>query len=731
MSQPASNGPRHVPPEVIYEPPQTPSKPPAPSRPPDPDAESNPRFGAPLDPSRIRRVLRLEMRFLIAVASVGLLAAAIAALLLPRTYVASAVLKYGEGGDAGQGMEARVRALSDAAELLTAPEVLREVKRRTGTSDPITALKRNLEASSEIQTGLFRISATADSASGSAKLANESAQALIAELERGQRAEIEVQLQSLDVRIAGETAALDQIRGRYDAFRREHGITDLPTEREREIDSAAELRSQRDLAAAEISALEARVAQLRRDLARTPRLVTTSSSSGLSSDREQLARREAELATARGTLSPDHPTVRSLELQTDALRRRIATGRTGQTSTVTLGASPQYQMLETAVASAEAELAAARERNVSIGALAAEAATRVTQISAIEGEASQLLGSVRTHETLVEELRERRARLESRRRNPDAGLVMLTPAVRPISAESSKKKLLAVGVLPFLLVGLAALVFIGRDVGSGRLRTPAEIAYWSRFPVIASTDWPRNLRGIDDIVGDMDDLSHRATGQTLLVPLSDREIPLVKTLAERLGDGWLGVDNYDPNLAAAAGSVVRSEAPTDTGVPGPIITPPPATSTPRASDAPAGARSPTLQGFDPGVDLRADATGRVRKDADLPPPPAGETPGTNLVRVSRVPSGALVLFEEAARAVVPWQGALTGPKLRREVRLADRVAVVVSSGQVDVKQLATLRTRIGREFGVGMIVVDLPEHYLSLADRVGPVERFWDAHVTL
>lgn len=721
MSHPPSHGSRHVPPEVIYEPPPSPSQPPPPSRPPDPDADPDPRFGAPLDPQRVLRVLRLELRFLSVVAVVGLLAAGIAGVVLPRTYVASAVLKYGEGADAGQGMEARVRALSDAVELVSTPEVLREVKRRTGSSDPITVIKRNLEASSDIQTGLLRITATEGSSSGSAELANETAHALVAQLERAQRAAIEVQLQSLDVRIAGELAALDQIRARYDDFRREHGITDLPTEREREIDAAAELRSQRDLAGAEIAALEARVAQLRQDLARTPRLMTTASSSGGSLDREQLSRRESELATARGTLSPDHPTVRSLELQVDALRRRVASGRGASTSHVTMGASPQYQMLETAVATAEAELAAARERNVSIGALAAEAATRVTQISAFEGEASQLLGSVRTHETLVEELRERRARLESRRRNPDAGIVMLTPAVRPISAESSKKKLLALTLLPFALVTIAGLFFVGRDVRGGRLRTPSEIAYWSRFPVIASTDWPRNLRGIDDIVGDMDDLSHRATGQTLLVPLGEREVALVKTLAERLGDGWLGVDNFDPSVQGA-GAVLRTpnspeaRAAEGFGSPSPV-------------DPTEAADPPTF--FDSGAEFLVDAEGQVRREADPPPPHASGAPGSSLVRVSRVPSGALVLFEDAARSVVPWQGSLTGPKLRREVRLADRVAVVVSSGQVDAKELATLRTRLGRDAGVGMIVVDLPEHYLSLADRVGPVDRFWNAHVTL
>jgi hypothetical protein len=53
--------------------------------------------------------------------------------------------------------------------------------------------------------------------------------------------------------------------------------------------------------------------------------------------------------------------------------------------------------------------------------------------------------------------------------------------------------------------------------------------------------------------------------------------------------------------------------------------------------------------------------------------------------------------------------------------------VVVSSGVITARELAALSTRIGRADGIGLIVVDLPAHFMSLPDRVGPVASFWQA----
>ena len=77
------------------------------------------------------------------------------------------------------------------------------------------------------------------------------------------------------------------------------------------------------------------------------------------------------------------------------------------------------------------------------------------------------------------------------------------------------------------------------------------------------------------------------------------------------------------------------------------------------------------------------------------------------------------------RAVVfGWNGPLVGPVLRRAARLAHRVIVVVPAG-LGASELTKVRTRLGRNDGVGYVLVNLADEYAELQDRVGAVESFW------
>jgi len=80
--------------------------------------------------------------------------------------------------------------------------------------------------------------------------------------------------------------------------------------------------------------------------------------------------------------------------------------------------------------------------------------------------------------------------------------------------------------------------------------------------------------------------------------------------------------------------------------------------------------------------------------------------------------------EEVTGVALAWNGPLSGPVLRRAARLAHRVVVVVSSG-LSAVALTRVKTRLGREGGVGYVFVNLEEAYLDTEDRVGPVEEFW------
>jgi hypothetical protein len=83
------------------------------------------------------------------------------------------------------------------------------------------------------------------------------------------------------------------------------------------------------------------------------------------------------------------------------------------------------------------------------------------------------------------------------------------------------------------------------------------------------------------------------------------------------------------------------------------------------------------------------------------------------------------VFGEVTGVALAWNGPLSGPLLRRAARLAHRVLVVVSSG-MSVIDLARVQTRLGRENGVGYVLVNVRDAYVDLHDRVGSVEEFWE-----
>jgi hypothetical protein len=72
-----------------------------------------------------------------------------------------------------------------------------------------------------------------------------------------------------------------------------------------------------------------------------------------------------------------------------------------------------------------------------------------------------------------------------------------------------------------------------------------------------------------------------------------------------------------------------------------------------------------------------------------------------------------------------WDGTLEGQALRRAARLADRVIVLVRADTMSALNIHHIRRRLGRDQGIGFLVLDLPEEYHGLPDRVGDVTRFW------
>jgi hypothetical protein len=57
--------------------------------------------------------------------------------------------------------------------------------------------------------------------------------------------------------------------------------------------------------------------------------------------------------------------------------------------------------------------------------------------------------------------------------------------------------------------------------------------------------------------------------------------------------------------------------------------------------------------------------------------------------------------------------------------LADRVIVLVRANTMSALSIHDVRRRLGRDTGIGFLVLDLSEEYQGLPDRVGDVTGFW------
>jgi hypothetical protein len=105
--------------------------------------------------------------------------------------------------------------------------------------------------------------------------------------------------------------------------------------------------------------------------------------------------------------------------------------------------------------------------------------------------------------------------------------------------------------------------------------------------------------------------------------------------------------------------------------------------------------------------------------------PSGE-PGSEVARMREA-----VDEREAPpqRQIMTLTGPVPAQALRRAARLADRVLVVVTSGRHSVTQLTKIRSRLGRDKGIGVLLVGLERDFAMVRDRVGDVGEFWETTV--
>jgi uncharacterized protein involved in exopolysaccharide biosynthesis len=555
--------------------------------------------------------------------------------------------------------------------------VLRQIRDESGFSGSLTDLAASIDYDIDLRAQTMQITVSGETAEDAAGFARLVTDVFMTYHKERQSRRFEEEITRTGKRIEAAEHQTEEARQLYNEFRERHGIADLSTEQRSMVKSAADLRADSELAAAEIRAYEAQVRSLEAQLASTPK--TSFVSGGSSPERDTYNQLRQELASARATLSPDHPRVQALQQQVNHLRAQLRSGGGSSSGGGLVGVNSTYQVVEGQLREAKSSLEAFRERQKGLSAMADKAQNRVEAFSDIEGEAAGLLAEVQVNESLVGGLRGTEAVLEDALRDPPSGFVVLDPGAVPEFPVQNKMKVVVFGAIPMIVVGLVLLVVLRREFGGLLLETPAEVAFWGNGPVLGATSWPNDLQSLDELVAGLDDFVPRARGSLLIVGGSPEESRLASELADRMNSDWF--PTYEHVATPGAPESVPAQH-------APLQTPPPSG-----------------------------------------PYPIGGSGGQSVAlarRPSAPPSTAIRLASPGGQLrLEAWDGPHESQSLRRAARIADRVVVLVRSCAMSAPRLNGIQNRVGRQHGIGYVVVGLPDELHSLPDRVGNVTAFW------
>lgn len=594
------------------------------------------RPGLPVDPLRIWNALRSRWQLIVIAGVIGaFLGAAIAKKFVGRTYAASGIITWNTNYDyEPEEREAIVESMLFSSNL-------EEVRKRLKLTVPAAVLSRVIKVSPSQKSNNIAVEAEWSSAEGSADLAN----TLIDVFIEWRHKIVSDRLKQVATRYREAVAEAEkrQIAAAkaYDDFRRESGITDISQERELAINQIAEISAQAEKARVQAAAAETALKGLGDVSSAEPSTMNEADRRQAEVDAKRLPEARNELEKAKLQFSADHPQVRRLMAEIDALEARVKAR----------GNDPRRR-----VDNAKAQRAVAERQAKAAEEVQEQLRKRLNKLSGVEGKAGLLLGEMRVAEQALEAAKVQLAQSDLEAQNPPSEFRVLERATPPVEALDSPRKRIAIG-FPLGFIVAATLGVIIWSVRKLDVRTPKEAAFWSNVPVVGASTWPRDPDMLSSLMHDLDDYAPHCEGVTLIVGASLDEAHLARRVAEWDGHRMVkSIDDPQRLLAAGQGSTY------------PI----------------------------------------VKAGSVAPPPGESGAPPSNM-------------------QILTLTGPVPAQALRRAARLADRVLVVVGSGKHSIFQLMKIKGRLGRESGIGVLLVGLDKEYAMVRDRVGEIERFWHA----
>jgi len=422
----------------------------------------------------------------------AVLGVVLAKTVVPRTYVARTVMVWEPEG------EPDVRELRTLIDSVKLPTNLAEVRRRLSITATLSQLSGRIDVGFDSNSNLVTVAASAGEAEDAMVLADTAVDQFLRHQSELEAERVSEEVDDLEAGVAVARLNLREAQNRYDAFRRERGISDLSSERQQAIELAANLRAQANMTSSE---------PVRRTVA----------VAALTSPRLDEAQRQ--LALARSRLSEEHPRVLTLSAEVRVLEAELAAE--GATSNA---ASPEDRV-------------AARQRSTErrqrrMEELAREAEERLGELTDVEGEASSLLASVQVAESHVLDVETELARAEHDARDPSPGFRVVAPAQRPELPESSLRKPAAVAI-PAAVLLLAILIILAIELWGLRGHTANEVAYWTQTPVVGATTWPRR-QSLNELIDELSEHAVDSHGMTFVVSATPESREYAEKIVARL-----------------------------------------------------------------------------------------------------------------------------------------------------------------------------------------------------
>ena len=666
------------------------------------------RAGSALDSTRLLVQLWRWRWALLALTAVGAAAGvAVVKLFVPAEYTSRAVVER-DAGDGATPMEI-ARDLATVAESVKIETSLAEVREQLALDTTLELLGRRIDVQVAPSANVLTLSALASSPLAAQSLASSVLRVVLDRRSELEAVAARARLKSLRDSESEARTRLLSARKEYDEFRVKGGFSDVAAERKASIAGAAALRAEQLRARAEAAAELTRAAILGSATRGMPAEVVLSEAE-VRPDLRKLLELEGELAAATASLTAKHPRTQALAAEAEAIRRRVSDPKNTQRGERTYSRNPQLELLRQFITSAKAQGEAARQRQSSIAVEATAVENRIAKLTAAEGRASELLGAVLTAESFLAKVTTSAQVAQEAVLRPPTRLRILAAPNAP-SAGKIGARLVVAAAIPAGALALGILACLLRALWGLRVRSATELAYWGRGPVITSSTWPRNESSLDDLAADLECALCGAAGTTLLVPAGPQETTLATTLAARL----LNV-RVIPRARELALLVQHSHdspvAQLRLPAPSPTI-PPIAEATPQEQAGPEAepALADMLKGYlGPATDApQADAPTLATEPAVEPVPSACD---------------AAEPAPLAADTEAPPE-TLTLP-VRHAAQMADRVLVLVSSGQHSFLDAAQITSSLGYPQNFGFVLLNTDTSSRLLPGRVGDVPRFWE-----